>query len=70
MTHRERIAVLNSAIDSVSTMHGSVTGDPEFPHTASPARCKCQYGRTIKGLAFMRRESYVAIQKAKKAVKR
>lgn len=60
LTHKQKIGVLNAAIDAVETMHGSVTG-PE--HLTEAKRCGCQYGLTLKGLVCMRREAYAGIQK-------
>lgn len=64
LNHRQRIAVLNCAIEAVANMHGSVTGED---HGADASGCTCQYGETIRGLKSMRRESYGAVQKLQKA---
>lgn len=69
LTPKQKVAVLNFALDTVDTMHGSVTGSDE--HKAEVLKCACGYGITMRGLRAMRREAYVAIQKTKtKAVKR
>lgn len=70
LTPRQRVSVLNAAIQSCHTMHGSVTGDPEYQHTAEPQHCQCEYGITIRGLKSMRREAYAAIAQTKKAVRK
>jgi hypothetical protein len=58
LSNKARIAVLNSAIDFTQFMHGSVVGDPAFPHTIDPSQCGCQYGETIRGLRIIRKEVY------------
>jgi hypothetical protein len=66
LTPRQRVSVLNCAIQHVENMHGSVTGDE---HAAAVQTCPCEYGQTIRGLKSMRREAYAAVQKGKKEAK-
>ena len=48
------IDALTNAINCTADMHGSVVGDPEFPHTLTPADCICGYGKTIRKLVKLR----------------
>jgi hypothetical protein len=47
----------------VEAAHDSVGG----AHAAQA--CPCEYGQTVRGLKFMRREAYAAVQKGKKEAK-
>ena len=62
LTPRQRVSILNAAIEHTESMHGSVTGED---HLSDVQKCPCEYGLTIRGLKSMRREAYAAVQKGK-----
>jgi hypothetical protein len=70
LSPRQRVAVLNAAIQATATVHSRVYDQPFYAvtHMKDAGRCTCEYGMTIRGLKLMRREYYVAIEHAKKKV--
>jgi len=39
---------LSQAVADITTMHGSVIGDPEEEHHTDAAKCECERGHAIR----------------------
>ena len=65
LTPRQRVSVLNAAIQHVEAAHGALLG---IHHPVVAQQCACEYGETVRGLKSMRREAYAAVQVSKKEV--
>jgi hypothetical protein len=68
-TIQQKIQALSFCLDRTSTMHGSVTGDPEFDHDAEPGKCACGYGDAIRVVRAVRKELYKQVSESRKARK-
>lgn len=68
-TIQKKIQALSFCIDSTRGAHGAVIGDPSFPHTPEPGRCRCGYGEAIRITKAIRQELYAQISESRKARK-